>query len=117
MQRSTTRARPNAEGSSVDHDERDVHQAVGDLVELRSTFRVADAEGDEEEYTVVGSAEADVAHGLISFESPVGRALLGHRRGDALDVRTPGGIRRLTIVDVSVREVALGRVSGERFEP
>jgi Transcription elongation factor, GreA/GreB, C-term len=116
MQRSTTRARPNAEGSSVDHDERDVHQAVGDLVELRSTFRVADAEGDEEEYTVVGSAEADVAHGLISIESPVGRALLGHRRGDALDVRTPGGIRRLTIMDVSVREVALGRVSGERFE-
>jgi hypothetical protein len=62
---------------------------------------------------VVGSVEADVADGLISIDSPVGRALLGHRRGDALDVRTPGGIRRLTIVDVSVREVALGRVSGE----
>jgi transcription elongation GreA/GreB family factor len=100
----------------VEHDERHVHQAVGNLLELRSTFRVMDADGEEEEYTVVGSAEADVAHGLISIDSPVGRALLGHRRGDALDVRTPGGIRRLTIVDVSVREVALGRVSGERCE-
>ncbi len=116
MQGSTTEARPGDEGSGAGFEEGHVHHAVGDLVELRSTFRVkdADAEEEEEEYTVVGSAEADVAHGLISIESPVGRALIGHGRGDVVEVRTPGGIRRLTIVDASLRVVALGRATAQR---
>jgi transcription elongation factor GreA len=71
----------------------------GHTVEQRSTVRVRDDEG-EEEYTMVRSAEADAALGRISMESPVGRALLGRRRGDEVEVQTPGGVRRFTVVDV-----------------
>lgn len=69
-------------------------------VQLFSTVSVREG-GDVEEYTLVRSAETDAAHGRISVESPVGRALLGRRRGDEIEVQTPGGVRRLTVVDVS----------------
>jgi transcription elongation GreA/GreB family factor len=68
--------------------------------ELGSRVRMRDAHG-EEEYTIVRMGEADPAHGRISAESPVGRALLGARRGDELMVQTPGGVRELTIVEVA----------------
>jgi transcription elongation factor GreA len=69
-------------------------------VQLFSTVRVEDADGVEE-YTLVRSADTDAAQGRISVDSPVGSALLGLRRGAEVDVRTPGGVRRLTVVDVS----------------
>jgi Transcription elongation factor, GreA/GreB, C-term len=73
----------------------------GHCVEQRSTVRVRDRDEEgEEEYTMVRSAEADAALGLISVESPVGSALLGRRRGDEVEVQTPGGVRRFTVVDV-----------------
>jgi hypothetical protein len=65
-----------------------------------SRVRVRDAQG-EDEYTIVRRGEADPAQGRISTESPVGRALLGGRRGDEVEVQTPGGIRALTVVEVA----------------
>jgi GreA/GreB family transcription elongation factor len=67
--------------------------------QVGSRVRVRDAQG-EDEYTIVRRGEADPTQGRISTESPVGRALLGGRRGDEVKVQTPGGIRALTIVDV-----------------
>jgi transcription elongation factor GreA len=69
-------------------------------VRVGSRVRVRDADG-EEEYTIVRSADADAAQGRISTESPVGRALLGARRGEEVRVHTPGGIPALTIVKVA----------------
>ena len=69
------------------------------IAQVGSVVRVRDEFG-EEEYTIVGPAEVDVAKGRISMESPVGRALLGHRVGDVVQVQTPGGSRPLTIVTV-----------------
>jgi Transcription elongation factor, GreA/GreB, C-term len=69
-------------------------------VQVGSRVCVRDAHG-EEEYTIVRSVDADAAHGRISTESPVGRALLGGRRGEEVSVHTPGGIRALTIVKVT----------------
>jgi transcription elongation GreA/GreB family factor len=69
-------------------------------VQLGSRVRVRDADG-EDEYTLVRGGKADPAKGRISTVSPVGRALLGGRRGDEVTVQTPGGIRALTIVDVA----------------
>ncbi|MDB5068264.1 MAG: greA [Chloroflexi bacterium] len=66
-----------------------------------SRVRVRDADGEEEESTLVRKGEADPALGRISTGSPVGRALLGGRRGDEVTVQTPGGIRALTIVEVA----------------
>lgn len=60
------------------------------------------AEGEPEEtYRIVGAAEANPRNGKISNESPIGAALLGHRKGDLVQVQTPGGewtvkIRRIT---------------------
>jgi transcription elongation GreA/GreB family factor len=65
-----------------------------------STVRVRDAWGDEE-HMLVAPSQSDPAGGRISIESPVGRALLGRRRGDRVEVQTPGGLRVLSIVEVA----------------
>ncbi|HEX5499215.1 MAG TPA: transcription elongation factor GreA [Thermomicrobiales bacterium] len=52
---------------------------------------VVEIDGDEERYTIVGAIEAKPSAGLISNESPVGRALLGKRPGDNAIVQTPRG--------------------------
>ena len=69
------------------------------VVGLGSTV-VVDFDGDEERYKIVGAIEAKPAAGLISNESPIGRALLGKRVGQRADVATPGGVSTLTIVRV-----------------
>ncbi len=48
-------------------------------------------------YQIVGSAEADPMDGRISNESPVGKAIIGHKVGDTVDVNTPGGIVRMRV--------------------
>lgn len=70
-------------------------------VEAGSRVRVRDADG-EHEYTIVERLTAGVRPGSISVASPVGRALVGHRQGDRLEVQTPGGVRRLTVLAVTV---------------
>jgi transcription elongation factor GreA len=55
---------------------------------------------DDEVYQIVGSAEADPVRGRISNESPVGRALLGKRVGDEVQVRIPDGVRYLKISEI-----------------
>jgi transcription elongation factor GreA len=75
----------------------DEHPAV-DFVRLGSKVAVSDASGEQEEYTIVGSAEADPRHGFISNESPVGRALLGKRVGEETDVVAPGGSFTLKVI-------------------
>lgn len=68
-------------------------------VRLGSTVVVADEYG-ESTYTVVGPAEADPGAGRISNQSPVGRALLGRRADDRVDVQAPGGTREVRVVRV-----------------
>lgn len=77
----------------------DQNAGNGDAVEIGSTV-VVDVEGDEERYTIVGAIEAKPSAGLISNESPVGRALLGLRPGDESEVATPHGQMRLKVVRI-----------------
>ncbi len=64
--------------------------------------KVLDETEDEEcEYRVVGSTEADPRRGLISDESPVGKALLGKKVGDDVIVEAPGGEFKLKILAIS----------------
>jgi transcription elongation factor GreA len=70
------------------------HKAKGKLVELGSTVvikRTKPRAGDEEEYTIVGSTEADPLNHRISNESPIGEALLEHKVGDEVSVVVPAG--------------------------
>ncbi|MBC2023582.1 transcription elongation factor GreA [Listeria booriae] len=57
--------------------------------------------GDEETYTIVGSAEADPFEGLISNDSPIAKALLGCKEGDEVSIQTPGGEMSVKIVKIS----------------
>ncbi|HBJ10952.1 MAG TPA: transcription elongation factor GreA, partial [Ruminococcaceae bacterium] len=64
--------------------------------------RVLDEEyGDECEYRVVGSTEADPRNGKISDESPVGKALVGKKVGDEVIVEAPGGEFKLKVLGIS----------------
>lgn len=57
-------------------------------------------DGEEETYTIVGSAEADPFEGKISNDSPIAKSLIGHRVGDEVTVQTPGGEMLVKIVAV-----------------
>lgn len=72
-----------------------------DKVGLGTRVTVMERGGDTPEtYQIVGSVEADPANGRISNESPIGKALLGHRVGDEVAVSTPGGILYFQIVSI-----------------
>ena len=72
---------------------------VGDEVRIGSTV-VVEVDGEEERYTIVGAIEAKPAQGLISNESPVGRALLGRQPGEEAVAVAPHGETRLRIVRI-----------------
>jgi transcription elongation factor GreA len=73
-----------------------------DKVAFGSKVKVYDNTKDEElEYKLVTSEEADVAKGLISTTSPIGRSLMGKRVGDTAVVVTPSGKRELEILKLS----------------
>ena len=64
--------------------------------------KVIDEEfGEEEEYRVVGSTEANSREGKISDESPMGKALLGKKIGDEVTVEAPGGVFKVKILEIS----------------
>ena len=69
-------------------DESEIHT---DEVSIGSYVTVLDDFEDEVEYRIVGSTESDVLSGKLSNESPVGKALIGSKVGDEVDVDTPGG--------------------------
>jgi transcription elongation factor GreB len=77
----------------------DPRKQSGDKVYFGATV-VIDEDGVEAEFQIVGSDEIDTEGGRISFGSPVGSALLGKELDDEVIVKTPGGKRTLTIVDV-----------------
>lgn len=87
----------------------DAHLALAEIVApaakgeagIGSTIRIRDARGREFEYELVGPLEADVGNGRVSTNAPVGRALLGRRAGDLVEVDTPRGSSTYEIVAVA----------------
>jgi transcription elongation factor GreA len=69
------------------------------VVQIGSTVTIQGDNG-KERYTIVGSAEAAPEEGRISNESPVGRALLGKRKGDQVTVSVPAGDSTYTVVSI-----------------
>jgi transcription elongation factor GreA len=74
--------------------------ALHDIVRLGSRVTVVDEEGESEIYSIVGSAEASPRQGRISNESPVGRALLGRRIGDTVEVVVPAGVVKFRVTAI-----------------
>ncbi|HEY57572.1 MAG TPA: transcription elongation factor GreA [Anaerolineae bacterium] len=71
-----------------------------DVVDVGCTVTVEEEDGMVSTYTIVGQAEAAPQNGLISNESPLGKALMGHKVGDEVEVRAPGGQFKVRILKV-----------------
>ena len=81
----------------IDNDEIDLN-----VVSIGTRVTVFDEEFEEEiEYSIVGSTEADPDAFKISDESPVGRALIGKKIDDIVDVETPGGVIKFKILSIN----------------
>ncbi len=79
----------------------DEHEIKTDVVSIGVTVVLKDLEfGDEFEYTLVGSAEADPVEFKISNESPVGQAILGQKIGSIVEVNVPAGILKYEVIDI-----------------
>ncbi len=75
---------------------------VSDTVSLgKSVTFVELPNGEEETYTIVGSAEADPFEGKISNDSPIAQSLIGKKVGDQVSVQTPGGEMQVKIVSIN----------------
>jgi len=70
----------------------DESEYVADEVHLGAVVKVKDLKNNESyEFSIVGSAEADPSNRRISNESPLGKAMMGHKKGATIDVVTPRG--------------------------
>ena len=76
-----------------------------DSVGFGTKVSIIDLEDEDEEvevYSIVGTSESDPINGKLSNESPVGAALIGAHVGDVVVAQTPGGVRRLRVVDIAI---------------
>ncbi len=84
----------------------EVTDLQGDKVVFGATVGVEDVESQEKkQYTLVGQEEADLKNGTISVQSPMGRALIGHRVGDFVVVNRPAGKIEYEILSISFEEI------------
>lgn len=82
----------------------DTGELSNDVVQIGSTVSVKDEKtGKSQKFTIVGSAEANPAEQKLSNESPVGRALMGHKRNEIVKVQVPKGpARSLKITKIEI---------------
>ena len=71
-----------------------------DDIQIGTKVTIETAEKEKETYIVVGRAESDPIEGKISYESPLGNALMGHVKGDKVDVSAPGGVFTVKILKI-----------------
>ena len=83
----------------------EINPGKTETVVFGSTVRMADVESEElKTYRLVGLEEADINNGSISVQSPIGRALIGHRVGDIVQVNRPAGMVEYEIQDIFFEE-------------
>ena len=112
----------NAEYDAAKDEQRDIEARIEELEKILKNVEVVDMEedtdnlekvsfglavkvkdnefGDEIEFKIVGATEANSLKGKISNESPLGKALIGARKGDVVSVEAPAGIIEYTILDI-----------------
>lgn len=77
-----------------------LRQGDNDQVFFGARVTIADQDGQENTYTIVGVDEADVARGRISWVSPLARALIKAKEGDSIRFQSPLGVREIDILEV-----------------
>jgi transcription elongation factor GreA len=79
----------------------DVSEIDSDRIVFGATVKLFDIESEAEStYRIVGQDEADIKQGLISINSPVAKALIGHRVDDEVHIKVPSGTRVYEIVEI-----------------
>jgi transcription elongation factor GreA len=79
-----------------------------DRVSFGSTVNLVDTNSDEEfTYTIVGGVESNAEKGMISFNSPLAKQLMGKEEGDEIRATLPGGVKTFEILGVSYKEIEL----------
>jgi transcription elongation factor GreA len=82
----------------------DVSKLSGDTVKFGAFVTLVDEDSEDESvYQIVGEFEADVKKGKISVTSPIARAIIGKRKGDSVEVMTPGGGKSYEIVKIKYK--------------
>ena len=79
----------------------DPSKFTGNTVRFGATVRFEDEDGNEQTWTILGEDEIDTDKGVLSYVSPIGRALLGKKIGDTFTFTTPRGQREITILEVT----------------
>ena len=80
-------------------------EGTSETVIFGTTVRLIDVEsGEEKQYTLIGQEEADIKNGSISVQSPIGRALIGHKVGDIVEVTRPAGAVEYEIQHIWFKE-------------
>lgn len=82
-----------------------LRQGDNDQIFFGARVTIADNDGQENTYTIVGIDEADVTRGRISWISPLARALIKSREGDTIRFQSPVGIREIDILEVVYQEI------------
>ena len=75
----------------------------GSKVAFGATVTLANENGEQVKYRILGADEADLSQGSISVTSPVARSLLGKEAGDEVVIKTPGGPRTYEVLEVSFK--------------
>jgi transcription elongation factor GreB len=76
-------------------------QTNRDQVFFGATITYANSRGEEKTITIVGIDEADLDHGKISWIAPISRALMKAYEGDTVQLRVPGGVEVLEVIEIS----------------
>ena len=77
-------------------------------VSFGSTVKLLDLDSEEEfEYTIVGAVESNVEKGLISYNSPLAKALIGKKEGDDLLADLPKGVKEFEVLEVYFKEIEI----------
>ncbi|MDD2923197.1 MAG: transcription elongation factor GreA [Anaerolineales bacterium] len=69
-----------------------------EAIQVGSKVTIKEGNFDPETFTIVGAAEANPREGKISNESPIGKAIIGHKLGDVVKAETPGGTYNVKII-------------------
>lgn len=78
-----------------------IAEKSSDIVSVGSTVVIKYDDGEEDEYQIVGSMEADPFENKISNESPVGKAVIGHKKGETVKVESPNGSYEVIIKKIA----------------
>lgn len=76
-----------------------------DTVTLGKQVKIRDLNSNEEEtYTILGEGETDIDNGIISYQTPIARALINHKTGEEVEVQLPRGMKKYKILEIDFFE-------------